>query len=209
MKCQVRRELKNDIPDTDYSIGYFEGKHSTKRWLLEDEDIDHLYGNHKSGEIHLWCEVEKEVAPKKTEGGSKREYKEARVDEAYEVLLEKHKDKFSTYQYTLWARMLVNKLHHSYDEPPPDEYRQYTYTEKRYSGRSHCRCCDSICQSSGSCTSTFDSSTCTRSDFIPWKVSRYKNEESGAAEVPAPSKILTETEFMEQKAIIMEALRKL
>jgi hypothetical protein len=89
MKCQVRRELKNDIPDTDYSIGYFEGKHSTKRWLLEDVDTDHMYGNFKSGEMRL---RKRKWLPRRHvyEGGSRRKEKEARVDEAYEVLLEKH-----------------------------------------------------------------------------------------------------------------------
>ena len=108
MKCLLGTELKENIAESD--IGYFEGKYSTKRWLVVDEDLAHMYSNIRSGEIHLWCDMEvladvEEPPPsKKNEGGSRREDKEARVGEVHQELLKKHQDKFNTYQLSLCAR---------------------------------------------------------------------------------------------------------
>ena len=73
----------------DFDLGYFDGKHGTKRWLIEDEDIKNMYLKYTCGEIYLWLETLEE--------------------KTYEELLEKHKEKFSTHQLNLWARMIVNK----------------------------------------------------------------------------------------------------
>ena len=65
---------------------------------------------------------EAEAAPpqkKSNEGASRRDDKEARVEKTYDELLERHKENFSTHQLNLWARMIVNKIHFSYDDPPP------------------------------------------------------------------------------------------
>ncbi|ORU90926.1 MAG: hypothetical protein A6F71_08255 [Cycloclasticus sp. symbiont of Poecilosclerida sp. M] len=36
------------------NIGYYEGRHSTKRWITDDEDIQQMYSKFKSSEIHLY-----------------------------------------------------------------------------------------------------------------------------------------------------------
>ena len=79
---RIGTELKENITESD--IGYFEGKYSTKRWLVVDEDLAHMYSNNIcSGEIHHRCDMEvladvEEPPPsKKNEGGSRREDKEA------------------------------------------------------------------------------------------------------------------------------------
>ncbi len=179
-----------------------------------------MYSNYKSGEIHLWCEVEEKATLKKAdvyEGGSRREDREARVDEAYEVLLEKHKDKFSTYQYTLWARMLVNKLHHSYDEPPPRNPLMNT-------GNIHTQRKDTLVEAISGAAKSFAKAMAPAPPalltppHVPDQILslgksadiRMKNlEQLKCLQQLFESKVLTKSEFMEQKYIIMEALRKL
>ena len=125
MKSCIGNELKDNVSEgIDFDLGYFDGKHGTKRWLIEDEDIKNMYLKYTSGEIYLWLEAleEAEAAPpqkKSNEGASRRDDKEARVEKTYDELLEKHKENFSTHQLNLWARMIVNKIHFSYDDPPP------------------------------------------------------------------------------------------
>ena len=122
MKSCIGNELKDNVSEgIDFDLGYFDGKHGTKRWLIEDEDIKNMYLKYTSGEIYLWLEAleEAEAAPpqkKSNEGASRRDDKEARVEKTYDELLEKHKEKFSTHKLNLWARMIV---HFSYDDPPP------------------------------------------------------------------------------------------
>ena len=50
-------EFSDDISDedTEYSIGFFEGRHQTKRWLVSDEDVAEMYKKFHQGEISLWC----------------------------------------------------------------------------------------------------------------------------------------------------------
>lgn len=124
MKFHIQHELKEEIANNDFDIGYYEGKHST---LLEDEDLHYMYSIIKSGdEVHLWCDLDLGEEPpstppppkKKEERSSKREDKEKKVEETIQALQEKHEDKYTAHQYTLWARMIANNLHQSYDDPP-------------------------------------------------------------------------------------------
>ena len=40
--CCVHAELDEVLPDedSDYSVGYFEGRHQTKRWIVSTEDLE-------------------------------------------------------------------------------------------------------------------------------------------------------------------------
>ena len=121
MKFHIKNELKEGT-NNEFEIGYYEGKHSTKRWLLEDEDLRYMYSTIKSDEIHLWCDLDvteenfppPPPPPKKSKeerSSSRREDKEKKVEDTIEILKDKHKDKYTLHQYTMWARMVVNKLH--------------------------------------------------------------------------------------------------
>ena len=66
MKSCIGNELKDNVSEgIDFDLGYFDGKHGTKRWLIEDEDIKNMYLKYTSGEIYLWLEAleEAEAAP--------------------------------------------------------------------------------------------------------------------------------------------------
>ena len=46
MKHAIARELSDeiqDINDMDFDIGYFEGKNSTKQWLVSSEDLTDVF----------------------------------------------------------------------------------------------------------------------------------------------------------------------
>ena len=51
-------KLGDNLPETiNFSVGYFEGKQSKKRWLCCQEDLEAMYKNYKnSDKITLWCE---------------------------------------------------------------------------------------------------------------------------------------------------------
>ena len=222
MKRLIGTELKENIAKSD--IGYFEGKYSTKRWLVVDEDLAHMYSNIRSGEIHLWCdmevlaEVEEPPPSKKNKGGSRREDKEARVDEVHQELLKKHQDKFTTYQLSLWARMIVNKLHFSYDEPPNQNPlitgakvpnpRNGTLVEAiTVAGTAIAKAVTPAAPK----TPPLASAPNTRM-ISPGRSAdiRLKNlEQLKCLQQLYEDKVLTEEEFKEQKTIILEALRKL
>jgi len=115
------------VPETiNFGIGYFEaGKQSKKRWLCCREDLEAMYSCHSKGdEIILWCESRStQINKRKREDDaststSKRQTKESEVDAVYETLKTKHVDKFDNPKLRLWARMVVGGLHESTDEPP-------------------------------------------------------------------------------------------
>lgn len=70
MRHKIAMELKEEIGD----IGYYDGRHSTKRWLLEDEDVSQMYAIYRRGETFLWCEMGDEVreVPKKEKKRKKK-----------------------------------------------------------------------------------------------------------------------------------------
>lgn len=59
IRSKLRQELKDEILSDDFDLGYFEGRHSTKRWITNNEDLSHMYLKNKgTREIHLWCDVD-------------------------------------------------------------------------------------------------------------------------------------------------------
>lgn len=127
---RIGKELKDEIPGGNFDLGYFEGRHSTKRWIVSNEDVEQMYSKHdlKGGELFLWVDLDNNYieppSKKRKEDnsgnayGSRRQEKENRVEEAFYVLCEKHKDKYTKPQMKLWARMIANDLHDEYDQPP-------------------------------------------------------------------------------------------
>ena len=123
MKNKIKKELREEIYG---DIGYFEGKQSTKRWIMEDEDLSQMYMRHNGGEIYLWYDrnedpvVDEPPRKKRKEesGCSRRQIKDDNVEKAFNKLVEKHSSKYTKPQFKLWARMIVNDLHESYDQPP-------------------------------------------------------------------------------------------
>ena len=127
LKVKLMEEFGEQIPTTvQFSVGYFEGRQSTKKWLVSQDDLAAMYVSFTcSGKtsICLWCEGNSDDSSSRkrnrdgSPGPSKRAVKEREVDDITEELKELH-DNYSDPQYRLWARMIVNGLHSSKDVPP-------------------------------------------------------------------------------------------
>ena len=131
MKVRLMEEFEEHIPDTTkLSLGYMEGRQSTKRWICCEDDLRAMYTAYASSpqrEIVLWCDSRdcdedppKNKRRKTGETMTKREETEQRVLDVAEELKDMHRDKMnlSEVQYRLWARMLVTGVHSSKDNPP-------------------------------------------------------------------------------------------
>ena len=131
MKIRLMDELEEHMPETTkFSLGYIEGRQSTKRWICCEDDLNAMYTAYAScphKEILLWCdsggideEPPKNKKRKTSDTMSKHEETEQRVAEVAEELKEMHEDKLklSEVQFRLWARMLVTGVHSSKETPP-------------------------------------------------------------------------------------------
>ena len=70
LKAKLMEEFEKQVPSTlNFSVGYFEGCQSTKKWLISTEDLHAMYfAFQQSGktDILLWCDGvcdEDEVTP--------------------------------------------------------------------------------------------------------------------------------------------------
>ena len=65
IKAQLAEELSDEIEqDVPFDVGYFEGRQSTKCWIVCNEDLSKMYFNHKSGsEISLRCDLDSVQQP--------------------------------------------------------------------------------------------------------------------------------------------------
>jgi hypothetical protein len=206
MKVSVMRELKEEKLNGD--IGYFEAKQSTKRWVFEKEDIDEMYKKHSAGEIYLWYDKDTEDEPtmkrrkEESTGCSRRQEKENNIEKAYEELRLKHKDSFKSTQLKLWARMIINDLHESYDDPPnvplitgmtKQKRRDATTTPARAVSPPTNTLAHVNIMSPGRCADV-----------------RMKNlQQLRYLQQLHQDNVLTESEFEEQKKKVLEALRTL
>ena len=124
-------EFEDKVPPTTrFSVGYFVGRQSTKKWLVTQDDLTAMYvETMRSGktDLCLWCDgyEESEMQRKRKRDSpdgfpSKRSEKESSIDEIVLELKEIHSDKhsYSDPQYRLWARMIINGIHSSKETPP-------------------------------------------------------------------------------------------
>ena len=131
MRIRLMEELEEHMPDTTkFSLGYMEGRQSTKRWICCEDDLRAMYTAYATcprKEIMLWCDsresdedLPKNKRRKTGDTMTKREETEQRVAEIAEELKEMHEEelKLSEVQYRLWARMLVTGVHSSKETPP-------------------------------------------------------------------------------------------
>lgn len=133
LKVKLMEEFESLVPsNTHFSVGYFEGRHSAKKWLMSRDDLIAMYSHlNLSGKTSmcLWCdgcsrESDGNSRKRKRDSSpappSKRAVKEKEVDDVAAELKELHCDShnYSDPQYRLWARMFVNGLHSSKETPP-------------------------------------------------------------------------------------------
>ena len=134
LKLKLMESFPDDVPDhVSFQVGYFEGKNSTKRWIVEPRDLQSMYSVLEEGQkITLWCEGKGRSSPvsknddsepppaKKAKqsatGTSKRESFEEEIDKIFTKLKEKHPD-MPAPKLRLWAR-LIQSGQHDYENPP-------------------------------------------------------------------------------------------
>ena len=238
----IRQKLKEEFSEhvaqgSNFSIGYFEGRHQTKRWLISLQDVEKMYEKLQGKpEIFLWSDG-KDDSKTVTEGDhedashnrkrplettSKRQEKEEEVEAMFCELKDKHSGKFSVPQLRLWARMVANGIHDDLEEPPqvpmitgitPKRAKKETLSDvltplanaitKAFTGN----------QASSTpekrAVASQQSSQC---GISPAKVAdiRMKNlEQLKFLQQLYEDGILSHAEFIEQKGIILDLLRKL
>ena len=130
LKDLIIDQCGDAVTKCNLEIGYF--RRSKKFWLNNRLDMNDFWELILKGEsITLWCVETTEHSRKRTQpDASEDEYRErpkklSKVEERKseaekfeKVLSEKHGDKFSPFQYKLWAEMYVGKTHQSLEEPP-------------------------------------------------------------------------------------------
>ena len=155
LKKQILADHKEKVCDPIDQFGYIEPGHGLRgklRFLVSNEDLQHMYSVHKRKpyEVKLWCYGPSDVPGVKRsstdcEAGSsvmskapRRSYdkhvdKMAKVEETEDILRENHKGKFSEEQLRSWAHMYVMKKHDSLEVPPD---KPFWKTPKTPSGSS-------------------------------------------------------------------------
>lgn len=124
-------EFEDQLPPTTrFSVGYFIGRQSTKKWIVTQEDLEAMYTElqkSKKKQVCLWCDGydendqsqgKRKRSSSPTGQSSKRAAKERDIDELVEDLKEEHADQYNDPQYRLWARMITNGIHSSRENPP-------------------------------------------------------------------------------------------
>jgi hypothetical protein len=124
----------HDIYSVD--IGYIEPGHGFKGkkvWLLNDSDLKAMYKAHEGKKtINLWCYTEQARTKGKKrsrspcgdsgeKGGNYESHctkKMAAVNQIFEELRSKHKERYSPEQLRAWSHLVEMGKHDSYEEPP-------------------------------------------------------------------------------------------
>ena len=125
LKLKLIDSFSEYIPSTPtFQIGYFEGRGSQKRWIVQLEDLKKMYQSVCEGdEIKLWCEAKSHARKSSEERldeepkSKRQKYDDIEADIRAQ-LEEKHSTKYTAPVYTLWAKFIRSGRHESYDTPP-------------------------------------------------------------------------------------------
>ena len=218
-------------PTTNFQIGYFLGKQSSKYWLVNQDDLDLMYTSLKKKDIVLWCDARSEsttndkkrrlqVENTNDPPPSKRKLIEDKVDEMVEKLKERHDDHYTLPQMRLWARMISAGHHDSLDDPPripaitgvTPKRKQRQSLAEAIAGAATTLVSAVHNKGAADASPAQSPATDTRVGHSPSKISdlRMKNlKELRELQQLLEDNILTEEEFAEQKEIVLNAMRKL
>ena len=203
-------------------IGYYDGRQSAKIWLISTSDIQHMYSVSKNGEVSLWVEYkgdsddeEEAVVPAKKhcKSGTKKQTIEDEVESIYQELAKKHGSSsiYCNTQLRLWARLIQSGSHDDYEDPP--RVPQITGMNSKPKKES---LTEAITGAAVAVAKVFASSTQaavnTATVASPGKCTdlRLKNlEQLRLLQLLKQDGVLSTEEFVEQKSIILEAIRKL
>ena len=77
LKAKIAESFPNDVAhDLGFHVGYYHGRGSTKRWLVEDRDLTEMYKKSGKRSINLWCEsvhIDEDEPPPAKKPRTKRE----------------------------------------------------------------------------------------------------------------------------------------
>jgi hypothetical protein len=234
LKAKLMEEFDKQVPSTlNFSVGYFEGRQSTKKWLVSTEDLHAMYFSFQLSsktDISLWCDGvcnEDEVTPARKRKRlnddcpptSKRAEKESEVDDVTSDLKGLHGDKYTEPQYRLWARMIINGLHSS-RESPPNIPMITGFTPTRRSRQPIEETVASVVSATVKAMKTHSPNQQSSSPSVttqplgvsPSKVVDIRGKcltQLGNLKQLFEDAVLTEDEWKEQKKSILETLRKL
>lgn len=232
MKAHVIRELKDELPkDPSLDIGYFEGRQSSKVWLVSAKDLDSMYRKAKNGsELSLWVQSlqddeedsdDLEPEKKKSSESSRRQEKEEEVEAIYSELRSKHND-YTVPQLKLWARMIHCGTHDDYEDPPrvpmiigipPKRQRKDSLAEAiTGAAEAVAKAFAPTPQPLPASSSSPVATSLGGVGISPGKAAdlRMKNlQQLRYIQQLYEENILSEKELREQKAIVLDALRKL
>ncbi len=229
MKTQITQELKDALPkDCSVDVGYFEGRQSSKVWLVSVKDLQLMYHKAKAGgEISLWVQPGEEgdsdsddPEPVKKKRSSKRQEKEDDVEGIYSELKSKHGDDYTVPQLKLWARMIQCGTHDNYDDPPrvpmitgiPPKHPKKDTLAEAITGAAEAVAKVFAPSPQVSSVSTPVPTGSVGVGISPGKSAdlRMKNfQQLRYLQQLYEENILSDSELREQKAIILDALRKL
>lgn len=217
MRVRILEELSDELPNKlDFDIGYYE-KRSCKSWLVTPDDLKQMYAKFGiNSDVPLWCDADCGQAKKK--GKRKRDESEKEdedtIDDTYQELKEKHGDTYNAPQLRLWARMIDCGTHESLESPPslppivgmqPKKTRKDSLTEVIVGAAS---AFSKAMQSPGQ--SIPQVPPCT--GISPGKAVdlRSKNlQQLRSIQKLFEDNILSQDEYMEQKGIVLDSLRKI
>ena len=256
LKLKLMDEFGELVPaTTDFQVGYFRGKQSTKYWIMCQEDLDMMNDSLRKGKpnILLWCDGRsansldssdsasscgrKRKSPPVSEPlPSKRQQLDDSIADTVKELKEKHESKYTFPQLRLWARMIVAGNHDSTDTPPlipaitgiqPKREKKsslsdviagaaVTFANAVKSPDIQQRNKQSIVISSDAMSSPVKPnsslSVTPTTGISPAKVTELrmkKLRELRELQELLEQNILTQQEFMEQKKLVLDSLRKL
>ena len=122
LKLKLMDQFSEYVPSTtEFQVGYFTGKQSSKHWLMCQADLDQMNETLKAskGKIMLWCDGKKNDLPQNSSANSrkraspteppvsKRQQIEDEVQDYVTHLKEKHGSKYTIPQLRFWARMIT------------------------------------------------------------------------------------------------------
>ena len=130
LKLLIKAQLKEDITESEFDVGYIHG--SSVVTIRNQVDFEELWdGLRKGANTMLWCNGMQSslVGSKRSTDTSHTEVEKKRrktketetaneVDNILTTLKEKHGSNFSLMQYRIWAEMHVGGYHPSIDEAP-------------------------------------------------------------------------------------------
>ena len=134
LKTKLMESFPDDLPTTNFQVGYFEPPGNTKRWLIDERDLNSMYAciqSNGSSKVNLWCEsirqdqsthvCEEHGLPqakkKKTSSSTKREQIEEETDEIFQKLKKNH-PQMQGPKLRLWAKLIQSGRYEDYDTPP-------------------------------------------------------------------------------------------